>query len=194
MNYIIALLPRSDVVSFSFIELANYIVEQLQVVPQYLLKGITDKSLPHLSIIQFCLSANEQKLLQLLNEQKDYIWEKVLPAQLPVCTLPNTISYSPSENDANKTWASIDIDINVNLFLQLYHDALCQHLAKYNITPRNKSTTNYDPHFSLFNTGTSSLKNKKLITTIPETFSLLRKFHVYPVLGTANEHWELTAI
>jgi hypothetical protein len=208
MKFNIVLIPNSDEIASTLIDLANKISIKNNLNPEYLIRDIESKSIPHASVIQFELKEDSplsgffiqknNNLLRLIWQHVSEIWQSILSDKNNrelICSLPKNINYKhdTAGSFTGISWAEIVINKKENPMVQQFHDKLREKLTPLGIKCLNASGERYNPHFTLFNIRTSLLEKVSLIKEIPESYMhTLRSFSLRPALGIANNSWELT--
>ncbi|NQY43428.1 MAG: hypothetical protein HRT87_08805 [Legionellales bacterium] len=198
MKYNLALLPKSQEVEEQFIYLAEEICLSRKIFPNYLLKK--KLSLPHISVFQFDItkSDNNNDLLNSVSSIYNEAFENTLSKYNVndiCCTLSNKINYKYSNSGvfAGLIWA--ELLLNNNKILQYFHNNILGKLMSLDISPINTKNGAYIPHITLFNFSRNQLKKTIFTDPIPKKYKLLHsEFSLCPVLGEANNNWELIVI
>lgn len=186
MKYNIALIPANYETSNNFAALAKE--ESGSLTCEYLIKETN--SLPHISVVQFEMPEANPWLL-------DAFWVRTLEAwvrqERPTVELPQTIQrkYDSAGKFEGVSWIEIVANKAENLWIQEFHDHLSKALAWIGVRPLNPSGEFYRPHLTLFST-----RKQAPWREYPHAHEAdsLKRFPVKPVLGLANNNWELIEI
>jgi len=188
LNFV--LIPESEEILKSLIGMANKLSKGLN--PSYLLKGTTELSIPHLSVIQFETEDRDNEL-NLFWDKAIGIWKKYSDKNY-TCSLCSEVNYKQSSRGKypNSIWAELLVDKSNSPWLQNFHDRLRNTLE---IECLNAHGENWRPHFTLFNAYEAVNDNIRLKRKMYKSHEIeFSNFALKFALGEANDEWELVRL
>jgi hypothetical protein len=193
-KYNIALVPIHPADNQAFCELAELALKKSDhhVQCDYQLSLSKEKrSLPHVSVFQFSLPEGQDSSLKAIWQAVCQAWQ-ANPVKMSTDSLLFKHKTDQVGEFAGVTWYELVVDKRANPELQVFHEVVLKALQSQGVSCLNAQGDRYSPHFTLFNT--RGVLRSELSSEQSSFAKLPDCIAVMPVIGVANDQWELTEI